>query len=105
MPVSAGETRSGHIKEEVAMRYRSGKSNGADGCSVSSRSYQNASNRALHLPMRANQGLVPASASYGRQKMLAPSARLCFIPWTELRAAFLGSGVLLCELSYSAALC
>lgn len=32
--------------------------------------------------------------------MLAPSARLCFIPWSELRAAFLGSGVLLCELSY-----
>lgn len=40
MPVSAGETRSGHIKEEVAMRYSSGKSNGADGSSVWSRSYQ-----------------------------------------------------------------
>lgn len=72
MPVSAGETRSGHIKEEVAMRYSSGKSNGADGCSVWSRSYQNASNRALHLPMRANQGLVPASASLRASKDVSP---------------------------------
>lgn len=54
------------------MRYRSGKSNGADGCSVSSRSYQNASNRALHLPMRANQGLVPASASLRASKDVSP---------------------------------
>lgn len=105
MPVSAGENRSGHIKEEVAMRYSSDQSNGADGCSVWSRSYQNASNRALHLPMRANQGLVPASASLRASKDVSPSARLCFIPWTELRAAFLGSGVLLCELSYWVALC
>lgn len=72
MPVSAGETRSGHIKDEVAMRYRSGKSNRADGCSVSSRSYQNASNRALHLPMRANQGLMPASASLRTSKNVSP---------------------------------
>lgn len=72
MPVSAGETRSGHIKDEVAMRYRFGKSNRADGCSVWSRSYQNASNRALHLPMRANQGLVPASASLRASKDVSP---------------------------------
>lgn len=72
MPVSAGETRSGHIKDEVAMRYRSGNSNRADGCSVWSRSYQNASNRALHLPMRANQGLVPASASLRGSKDVSP---------------------------------
>lgn len=55
MPVSAGETRSGHIKDEVAMRYRSGKSN-----------------RALHLPMRANQGLVLASASFTGIKRFSP---------------------------------
>lgn len=99
MPVSAGETRSGHIKDEVAMRYRSGKSNRADGCSVWSRSYQNASNRALHLPMRANQGLVPASASLRASKDVSPFCPPVLHPMDQLQA-FLGSGVFLCELSY-----
>lgn len=57
------------------------------------------------FPCGPLEALCRPQRAYGRQGMLAPSAGLCFIRWTELRPAFLRSGVLLCELSYWAALC